>query len=225
MPTFDLSFSNQCPPLTPVILINAHLWNLRLLMHTLWSVYTDLINCDWPPWCPREWWCTVACSATGQLLWRARGHFHSGTEREVQSSTLIIDLWYHIWGVNQKQSQSKLFAGLPYSRKLSREKTFANFADLCSAMKVFSVNFLGRGMHVNGHTHADWLDCSTKVFFVKSSFLPIRESLLPRNFSAVRYINLFHIFRFPLHQGYHGYLCLQFPLWKDVHWLTNHCDK
>ena len=40
----------------------------------------------------------------------------------------------------------KVVVLLPYSGKLLREKTFVNFADLCSAMKVFSVNFLGCGM-------------------------------------------------------------------------------
>ena len=30
-----------------------------------------------------------------------------------------------------------------YSGKLSKEKSFANFADLCSAMKIFSANFFG----------------------------------------------------------------------------------
>ena len=32
---------------------------------------------------------------------------------------------------------------IPYGRKLSREKTFANFANLCNATKVFSANILG----------------------------------------------------------------------------------
>ena len=38
---------------------------------------------------------------------------------------------------------------VPYSGKLLREKTFANFADLCSATKVFTANFLERGMHAH----------------------------------------------------------------------------
>ena len=45
-----------------------------------------------------------------------------------------------------------LKVAIPYSGKLLREKTFANFADLCSAAKVFSANFWGRGMHA--HVHA-----------------------------------------------------------------------
>ena len=35
---------------------------------------------------------------------------------------------------------------LPYSGKFSREKTFA---DLCSAMKIFSANFWGHGRHAH----------------------------------------------------------------------------
>ena len=39
---------------------------------------------------------------------------------------------------------------VPYSRKLLREKTFANFADLCNTTKVFSANFLGSVAHMEG---------------------------------------------------------------------------
>ena len=56
---------------------------------------------------------------------------------------------------------SELNSGIPYSRKLSREKTFANFAVL-------------------------WL--YTKVFSVKIVFLPIHESFLSRKFTAIRYM-------------------------------------
>ena len=44
--------------------------------------------------------------------------------------------------------QYRLFY-LLYSGKLSRKKTFSNFADLCSATKVFSTNFLGCGTHAH----------------------------------------------------------------------------
>ena len=43
-----------------------------------------------------------------------------------------------------------LFFSIPYSGKFLMEKTFANFADFGSAMKVFSVKFWGCGTHGRG---------------------------------------------------------------------------
>ena len=51
-----------------------------------------------------------------------------------------------------------------YRRKLSREKTFANFVDFRPSAKVFSVNFWGV-THIMGHEYR-----STKVFSAKSNF-------------------------------------------------------
>ena len=74
-------------------------------------------------------------------------------------------MWNVLYAVQQQQSslycRSVLSCGprwplsephnmqIPYSGKLLREKTFANFADLCSATKVFSANFLGCGTHAH----------------------------------------------------------------------------
>ena len=46
-------------------------------------------------------------------------------------------------------------------------------------------DYLGKLAHmhyVTGHTHSDWLDCFTKVFFAKSSYLPISERISHESF-------------------------------------------
>ena len=66
----------------------------------------------------------------------------------------------------------------PYSRKPLREKTFVNFTDLCSATKVFSTNFGGRGMqHAAGIfgtciLKVPSIDMSLLKYFQTSSSLP-----------------------------------------------------
>ena len=59
--------------------------------------------------------------------------------------------------------ESALSVKLPYSGKLSREKTFANFADSCSATKVFPVNIWGRGTQ---HTAGIFGTCVLKVLSI-----------------------------------------------------------
>ena len=53
---------------------------------------------------------------------------------------------------------------IPYSGKLSRDKTFANFADLEPFVKVFSANFKCTCAHAS-HPTVD----PTKIFSAKSS--------------------------------------------------------
>ena len=70
---------------------------------------------------------------------------------------------------------------LPYSGKLSREKTFANFADLSPFVKVFFAN----------------IACARNLYRYSMhprKFSPrnlrarcFRESFLPRKFPAIRY--------------------------------------
>ena len=66
---------------------------------------------------------------------------------------------------------------LPYSGKLSREKTFANFAVLWLSVKVFSTK-------LGGVVSFGIAKASNPR---KSYFSPIRESFLPRKFPAIRY--------------------------------------
>ena len=63
---------------------------------------------------------------------------------------------------------------LPYSRKLSREKTFANFTILWLFVKVFSAKF--GGVVVFGKSEQ-----SAKVFSAKIVFSPICGSFLPQS--------------------------------------------
>ena len=78
----------------------------------------------------------------------------------------------------------------PYSGKLSRKKTFANFAVLWLFAKVFSVKF--------GTWH--WL--VQQKWAIRESFLdrivfsPICESFLPRKFLAIRY-HVLHLLLMP----------------------------
>ena len=67
---------------------------------------------------------------------------------------------------------------IPYSGKLSREKTFANFAVLWPFTKVFSAK--SGGVASFGAAQAS----NPRKF---SYFSPIRESFLPRKFPAIRY--------------------------------------
>ena len=74
---------------------------------------------------------------------------------------------------------------IPYSGKLSREKTFTNFANLVPFVKVISTKIgLSRfGLFpVCGE--------STKVFSAKYYISLIRESFLPRKFPTIRYIHV-----------------------------------
>ena len=72
---------------------------------------------------------------------------------------------------------------MPYSRKLSRVKTFANFAVLPASAKVLSANFSARelGERVSFS--------KTQKFYSRNALLyRIRESFHPRKFPAIRYI-------------------------------------
>ena len=73
---------------------------------------------------------------------------------------------------------------LPCSGKLSREKTFANFAVLWLFTKVFfSPRNLGHGVLRQGKSEQ-----SAKVFSTKIVFSPIRESFLPQKFPGIWYL-------------------------------------
>ena len=75
--------------------------------------------------------------------------------------------------------------GFPYSRKLSRVKTFANFAVLPAYAKVLSANFSVRGL-------GDGVVFSkTRKFYSRNALLyRIRESFHPRKFPAIRYFTM-----------------------------------
>ena len=77
-------------------------------------------------------------------------------------------------------SNLKLVTGkLPYSGKLLREKTFANFAVLWQYTKIFSAKF--------GTWHSLAKANNPQKFSPrKSYFSPICESFLPRKFPAIR---------------------------------------
>ena len=62
---------------------------------------------------------------------------------------------------------------MPYSGKLSREKTFVNFEDLWLFAKVFSAIFGGVVSIGGTYEH------SVKVFSAKIIFPPIHKSFLP----------------------------------------------
>ena len=71
---------------------------------------------------------------------------------------------------------------IPYSGKLSREKTITNFEVWEPSAKVFSAKFGACRTHL-------WLVSSNPWKFSpqNSHFLRIRESFLPRKFTAIRY--------------------------------------
>ena len=68
---------------------------------------------------------------------------------------------------------------LPYSGKLSREKTFMNFTVLWLCMKVFSAKFVAMVFFTASNLRT--------LSLRKSYFSPIRESFIPRKFPAMRY--------------------------------------
>ena len=74
------------------------------------------------------------------------------------------------------------YCKVPYSGKLSREKTFTNFEVLQLFLKVFSLKL--RGLASFG---SDTSEQSVKVFSVKILFPPNREIFLPRKFLVIRY--------------------------------------
>ena len=71
---------------------------------------------------------------------------------------------------------------LPYSGKLSREKTFTNFAVLEPSTEVFSTKF-GRAVPT-----MIGFSILRKFSLWNGHFLPICESFLPRKFPATQYI-------------------------------------
>ena len=74
----------------------------------------------------------------------------------------------------------------PYSRKLSREKTFANFAFLWLFAKVFSAKF-GEMAYVGAAEGSNLQQFSLR----KSLFFTNSQSFLPRKFPAIRYVLMF----------------------------------
>ena len=72
-------------------------------------------------------------------------------------------------------------ASIPYSGKLSREKTFMNFTVLWLFAKVFSTKF--GGMASFG---AAKVSSPQKFSLQKSYFSPIHESFLPQKFPGIR---------------------------------------
>ena len=77
---------------------------------------------------------------------------------------------------------------IPYSGKLSRDKTFANFADLEPFVKVFSANFEGRKCTC---AHASHPTVDPRKFSPRNLLLShFRESFIPRKFPAIRYKNI-----------------------------------
>ena len=70
---------------------------------------------------------------------------------------------------------------IPYSGKLSREKTFVNFTVLWLYVKLFCAKFEGCGI-----LWCSKSEQSTKVFSAKSYCSPIHKSFLPRKFPAIR---------------------------------------
>ena len=74
---------------------------------------------------------------------------------------------------------------IPHSRKLSREKSFANFAVLWLLAKVFSTK-LGRVVPL---ALQKW---AIRESFLRSYFSPIHKGFLPQKFPAIQYIAKFH---------------------------------
>ena len=70
------------------------------------------------------------------MRWRKREERDEGGEREKREG---------------ERQRRKCFHKVPYSGKLSREKAFANFMGFSPLAKVFSANFLGRGIIVGVH--------------------------------------------------------------------------
>ena len=76
---------------------------------------------------------------------------------------------------------------LPYSGKLSREKTFANFTVLWRFAKVFSAEFGGVASFGAAETSNPRKFSPGKLYFS-----PICESFLPQKFFAIRYAVKFY---------------------------------
>ena len=88
----------------------------------------------------------------------------------------IIILWW-------SKALASIQEVLPYSAKLSREKTFTNFAALEPPTKVFSMKF--------GHAIYPPMTAFSiprKFSPWNDNFLPIHESFLPQKFPAIRYV-------------------------------------
>ena len=81
-----------------------------------------------------------------------------------------------IWKKSWLVGDSKALSWLPYSGKLSREKTSANFIVLWFA-KVFFIKFGGMAKVSNPRKFSPW----------KSYFSPICESFFPSKVSAIQY--------------------------------------
>ena len=74
---------------------------------------------------------------------------------------------------------------IPYSGKLSREKTFANFTVLWLIAKVFSAKFGSVASFGTAKANNQ-----RKFSPQKSYFSPVHESFLPQKFPAVQYATL-----------------------------------
>ena len=86
------------------------------------------------------------------------------------------------WQHNMQSTSDRL---VPYSRKLLREKTFANFAVLWLSAKVFSAKFGGCG--VLWHSKSEQF---AKVFYAKIVFCTNLRKFSPSKVSRIRYLNV-----------------------------------
>ena len=91
----------------------------------------------------------------------------------IHTGHLPLGVWYNTWGFTEHN--------IPYSRKLSREKTFANFTVLWLFAKVFSTKF--GGVVSFGAAQAN---NPRKFSQRKPSFSPLHESFLPWKFPAIQ---------------------------------------
>ena len=139
-----------------------------------------------PPWCTnegRDMW--VPFPIPSPMMYEQRqGHVGA------LSYTIPHDVWtkagtcgspflYHPpWCTNKGT-----FVAIPYSRKLSRVKTFANFAVLPASAKVLSANFSAQGLGERvGFSKMG-------KFYSRNALLyRIRESFHLRKFPAIRYL-------------------------------------
>ena len=82
----------------------------------------------------------------------------------------------------------KAYRYIPYSGKLTREKTFANFVDTCPFAKVFFANI------ACARNHTRCIVGIRESFIRETRMLAVFAKLfsLPRKFPAIRYISHKH---------------------------------
>ena len=122
-------------------------------------------------------WCVGACTLAkvNFIKWFSK-RVHQKNKRLITYFISEVCSWR--WLTLQCRV-CKLQYHIPYSGKLSREKTFANFVVLWLFAKVFSVKF--GGVVSFGTAQAS----NPQKFSPRKS--PSYESFLPRKFSAIRY--------------------------------------